>query len=62
MISDQVHYRQIEAVHAARQQAFDHAFRDNRERFVNMAPTPPDNPMAAWINPPDGPAEAKRRA
>jgi putative transposase len=52
MTPDQVHYGQIDAVHAARQVTLDHAFRENPERFVNKAPTPPNKPTAAWINPP----------
>jgi putative transposase len=52
MTPDQVHYGQIDAVHAARQVTLDQAFRDNPERFVNKTPTPPDKPTAAWINPP----------
>jgi putative transposase len=52
MTPDQVHYGQIDAVHAARQVTLDQAFRENPERFVNKAPTPPDKPTAAWINPP----------
>jgi putative transposase len=52
MTPDQVHYGQIDAVHAARQVTLDQAFRENPERFVNKAPAPPDKPIAAWINPP----------
>jgi hypothetical protein len=52
MTPDQVHYGQIDAVHAARQITLDQAFREYPERFVNKAPTPPDKPTATWINPP----------
>jgi putative transposase len=52
MTPDQVHYGQIDAVHTARQVTLDQAFRQNPERFVKKAPTPPDKPTAAWINPP----------
>jgi len=52
MTPDQVHYGQIDAVHAARQLTLDHAFRENPERFVKKPPTPPAKPTAAWINPP----------
>ncbi len=52
MTPDQVHYGQTDAVHAARQATLDRAFRDNPERFVKKAPTPPAKPTAAWINPP----------
>jgi putative transposase len=52
MTPDQVHYGQTDAVHAARQATLDRAFCENPERFVNKAPTPPDKPTAAWINPP----------
>jgi hypothetical protein len=52
MTPDQVHYGQIDAVHAARQLTLDQAFRENPERFVKQSPTPPAKPTAAWINPP----------
>jgi len=52
MTPDQVHYGQIDAVHAARQVTLDQAFREYPERFVNKTPTPPDKPIATWINPP----------
>ena len=58
MTPDQVHYGQIDSVHAARQQTLNHAFAQNRERFVNKPPIPPEKPAAAWINPPT----PKRRA
>ena len=51
MTPNQVHYGQTDAIHAARQNTLDHAFRNNPERFVNKAPTPPNKPTAAWINP-----------
>ena len=49
---DQVHYGQTDAVHAARQDTLDRAFRENPQRFVNKPPSPPNKPTAAWINPP----------
>jgi putative transposase len=52
MTPDQVHYGQVDAVHAARQQTLDHAFLANPNRFVNKTPEPPSKPTAAWINPP----------
>ena len=52
MTPDQVHFGQADAVHAARQDTLDRAFRENRARFVNKRPNPPDKPTAAWINPP----------
>ena len=52
MTPDQVHYGQADAVHAARQQTLEMAFDTYPERFVNKPPTPPDKPIAAWINPP----------
>jgi len=52
MTPDQVHYGQIDAVHAARQVTLDQAFRENPGRFVKKAPIPPAKPTAAWINPP----------
>jgi putative transposase len=58
MTPDQVHYGQIDAVHAARQQTLDRTFTENRQRFVNKPPTPSDKSTDAWINPPT----PKRRA
>jgi transposase InsO family protein len=52
MTPDQVHYGQIDTVHAARQLTLDQAFRLNPERFVKKAPIPPAKPTATWINPP----------
>lgn len=52
MTPDQVHYGQADAVHAARQDVLDQAFRSNPERFVNKTPVPPAKPTATWINPP----------
>ena len=52
MTPDQVHYGQADAVHAARQETLDKAFRDTPERFVRKVPQPPAKPIAAWINPP----------
>jgi len=52
MTPNQVHYGQIDAVHAARQLTLDQAFRQNPERFVKKPPIPPAKPTAAWINPP----------
>lgn len=52
MTPDQVHYGQTDAVHAARQDTLDRAFRENPQRFVNKPPSPPNKPTAAWINPP----------
>jgi putative transposase len=52
MTPDQVHYGQVDAVHAARQTTLDQAFRQNPERFVKQPPIPPAKPTAAWINPP----------
>jgi transposase InsO family protein len=52
MTPDQVHYGQIDAVHAARQLTLNQAFAANPERFVKKAPIPPAKPTATWINPP----------
>ena len=52
MTSDQVDFGQADAGHAARQDTLDRAFRENRARFANKRPNPPDKPTAAWINPP----------
>ena len=55
MTPDQVHYGQVDAIHAARQKTLDRAFRANPERFVRKAPQPPAKPTATWINPPTTP-------
>ena len=59
MTPDQVHYGQIDAIHAARQQTLDRAFRANPERFVRKAPQPPAKPTATWINPPTTPLKMR---
>jgi hypothetical protein len=56
MTPDQVHYGQANAVHAARQQILARAYQANPERFVRKMPEPPAVPTAAWINPPQKPA------
>jgi Transposase and inactivated derivatives len=55
MTPDQVHYGQADAVHAARQQTLNRAFRLNPQRFVRKPPVPPAKPIEAWINPPQKP-------
>jgi len=52
MTPDQVHYGQIDAVHAARQVTLDQAFSHYPARFVKRPPVPPAKPTATWINPP----------
>ena len=52
MTPNQVHYGQIDAIHAARQTTLDAAFALNPERFVSKPPEPPKKPTAVWINPP----------
>ena len=53
MTPDQVHYGQVDQIHAARQITLDHAFEAYPERFVKRQPIPPAKPIAAWItNPP----------
>jgi hypothetical protein len=52
MTPDQVHFGQVDAVHAARQVALDRAFAAHPARFVNQAPVPFAKPTAAWINRP----------
>ena len=52
MTPDQVHYGQVDAVHAARQHTLNRAFNANPERFVKKPPAPPAKPTAVWINPP----------
>lgn len=52
MTPDQVHYGQVDAIHAARQATLDRAYAESPARFVNKVPTPPAKPTQAWINPP----------
>jgi transposase InsO family protein len=52
MTPDQVHYGMADAIHAARQNTLNGAFKRNPERFVRKEPQPPEKPIAAWINPP----------
>ena len=47
-----VHFGQVAAVSAARQQTLDAAYADHPERFVRGRPVPPTVPDAVWINPP----------
>ena len=56
MTPDQVHYGQIDAVHAARQVTLDQAFQQNPERFVKKPPVPP-----AQCRPPSAARKANRR-
>ena len=55
MTPDQVHYGQVDAVYAARQQILERAYAATPERFVRKSPMPPKKPTAAWINPPKSP-------
>jgi transposase InsO family protein len=59
MTPNQVHYGQIEAIHAARQTTLDAAFAVHPERFVKKPPSPPEKPAAVWINPPKNRASAE---
>jgi hypothetical protein len=52
MTPDQVHFGQVDTVHAARQVALDRAFAEHPARFVNKAPVPFAKPTATWINRP----------
>jgi len=52
MTPNQVHFGQVDAVHAARQVALDRAFAEHPARFVNKAPVPFAKPTATWINRP----------
>jgi putative transposase len=47
MTPDQVHYGQMDAVHAARQLTLNHAYREYPERFVNRARGRPDPALVA---------------
>jgi len=57
MTPNQVHYGQIDAIHAARQITLNAAFADHPERFVKNPPNPPTKPTAVWINPPQNKAQ-----
>jgi hypothetical protein len=59
MTPNQVHYGQIDPIHAARQITLDHAFEAYPERFVKRPPIPPAKPIAVWINPPQSKAQTK---
>jgi putative transposase len=52
MTPDQVHYGQVDSIHAARQVTLNAAFAAHPDRFVKKPPTPPKKPTAVWINPP----------
>lgn len=52
MTPNQVHYGMANAIHAARQNTLNTAFKRNPQRFVRKEPQPPAMPIAAWINPP----------
>ena len=52
MTPDQVHFGQVETVHAAWQVALDRVFAEHPARFVNKAPVPVAKPTAAWFNRP----------
>jgi transposase InsO family protein len=53
MTPNQIHYGQADAIIAARQTVLDHAYQAHPERFVRQPPTPPEKPVAVWINPPE---------
>jgi putative transposase len=52
MTPDQVHFRQTDAIHAARRHTLNSAYSRTPERFVANPPRPPAKPIATWINPP----------
>ncbi len=52
MTPDQIHYGQADAITAARQVVLDQVYARHPERFVAKPPTPPEKPVAVWINPP----------
>ena len=47
-----VHFAQATEITTQRQNTLDAAYARHPERFVNGTPTPPDLPLAVWINPP----------
>jgi putative transposase len=47
-----VHHGQAEQLHTERQRVLNSAYAATPERFVRRPPTPPDLPIAAWINKP----------
>ena len=61
MTPDQVHYGQVDEIHAARQNILDGAFDRNPERFVRKEPEPPAKPTATWINPPSDDRQNPRK-
>lgn len=52
MTPNQMHFGDVDAIHAARQRTLDAAFLRTPERFVSNPPKPPHVPIAVWINPP----------
>ncbi len=58
MTPDQVHYGQVDVVHAARSRTLNSAFEATPERFVNKPPAPLNKPTSVWINPPQPKAES----
>ena len=52
MTPNQVHYGQVDAIFAARQDVLYHAYEANPQRFVRHKPSPPPKPTAVWINQP----------
>jgi len=47
-----VHYDSADKVMAKRQKVLDDTHDAHPERFFSKPPTPPQQPNAAWINPP----------
>lgn len=52
MTPNQMHFGDVDAIHAARKRTLDAAFLRTPERFVSSPPKPPHIPTAVWINPP----------
>lgn len=52
MTPESVHYGRAVAITQQRAVTLDAAFAANPNRFKNVAPSPPELPTAAWINPP----------
>lgn len=53
MPPDTVHYGRSTALTAQRGVTLDAAFAAQPARFKGVAPRPPSDPVAVWINPPE---------
>jgi putative transposase len=56
-----VHHGHADDVIQSRQVVLSDAYTRNPERFVRKHPTPPEKPVAVWINPPQLEQETEKR-